>query len=69
VTGYSAGTTTGLDYPTVTYDIVTGVRDWAKRYNGPGNGNDAANAVTASSDPKRAVRDGESVGSTTGEDL
>src|SRR5215475_4965942 len=48
VTGKSAGTTTKQDYATVAYNAATGAQLWAKRYNGPGNGNDFARSVTVS---------------------
>jgi hypothetical protein len=44
VTGSSAGVGTGLDYATIKYD-TNGNRKWVKRYNGPGNKADYANAV------------------------
>ena len=45
VTGYSAGSGTGLsDYATIKYDS-SGQQQWVARYNGPGNGTDQANAI------------------------
>jgi hypothetical protein len=43
VTGMSMGNT-GNDYATVKYNF-SGVQQWAQRYNGPGNGVDAANSI------------------------
>jgi hypothetical protein len=43
VTGMSMGST-GNDYATVKYNF-SGVQQWAQRYNGPGNGDDAANSI------------------------
>ena len=43
VSGYSAGQ--GADYLTVKYD-QDGNQQWVARYNGPGNSNDSANAIT-----------------------
>lgn len=44
VTGQSQGAGTGLDYATIKYDAA-GVQLWSVRYNGPGNGEDAAKAL------------------------
>jgi hypothetical protein len=49
VTGYSAGSTTGVDYATVAYGSA-GELLWGKRYNGPVSGDDFANAIDVSPD-------------------
>lgn len=48
VTGYSTGSGTGVDYSTIKY-LTNGVAAWTNRYNGPGNGFDAATAITVDS--------------------
>ncbi len=45
VTGYSAGEGTLSDYATVKYDN-SGIQEWATRYNGPGNADDYAYAIS-----------------------
>jgi len=55
VTGKSTGSGTGLDYATIKYDVDSGNPLWnsdgdgAMRYNGPGNGDDAATAIEVDS--------------------
>jgi hypothetical protein len=44
VTGYSTNGTTGNDIVTIKYD-VHGNQSWLQRYDGPGHGNDAGNAI------------------------
>jgi hypothetical protein len=44
VTGYSPGTNSGNDIVTIKYGN-NGNQIWVQRYNGPGNGNDAGNAI------------------------
>jgi len=44
VTGYSPGTNLGNDIVTIKYG-PNGNQIWLQRYNGPGNGNDAGNAI------------------------
>jgi DNA-binding beta-propeller fold protein YncE len=46
VTGGSFGKSAGQDYATVAYTAANGTSRWVRRYNGPGNGNDEANAVS-----------------------
>jgi len=44
VTGFSEGSGTGSDYATIKY-LPDGDTAWVRRYNGPGNGGDAAVAI------------------------
>jgi uncharacterized delta-60 repeat protein len=67
VTGYSRGFTGGVsDYTTVQYDS-NGDQKWVRRYNGPGNKSDQANAIAIGSDGAIYVT-GQSVGATSSYD-
>jgi hypothetical protein len=48
VSGASYGSTTSIDYATVAYETSTGAKVWARRYNGPLNSHDEANALGVS---------------------
>lgn len=61
VTGRSQGAGTGYDYTTVAYDF-NGNQLWVARYNGPGNGDDTANAIAVNSNTGKIYVTGTSVG-------
>ena len=67
VTGYSTGSGSGYDYATIEYSSA-GVPLWTNRYNGPGNGDDEANAVAVDRGGNVFVT-GSSLGSRSGNDF
>ena len=69
VTGGLVGTASGLDFGTEALDASTGARLWVRRYNGPGNGDDRAVAVSLSPDGTKVYVTGPSGGSGTGDDF
>ena len=68
VTGDSIGSGSSFDYATIAYWARSGDPLWVKRYNGPGNGIDAARSVLISPDGRIAFITGGSDGIASGRD-
>ena len=51
------------------YDAATGTRDWTRLYNGPGSGDDDAEAVAVSPDSSSVFVTGASPGTSSGLDF
>jgi DNA-binding beta-propeller fold protein YncE len=68
VTGYSSGIGHDFDYGTVAYDVASGAKVWAKRYDGPGNGDDIASDLALSPDGATVYITGQSPGKGTMDD-
>ena len=68
VTGRSWGETTGYDFGTVALETGSGAKLWTTRYNGPGNGDDAASSLVLSQDGREVFVTGSSPGLSTGFD-
>jgi Beta-propeller repeat len=66
VTGESSGQGGPMGYATIKYNSV-GEEQWVVRYNGPGNGNDRANAITVDASENVYVT-GKALGQGTGID-
>jgi hypothetical protein len=68
VTGSSVGSVTiegyDEDYATLAYDATTGARIWTRRYDGPANGSDYAQALSVSPDGSSVFVTGGSEGET-----
>jgi PQQ-like domain len=63
VTGPSEGSASSYDYATIAYGASAGAKLWVRRYNGPANGGDGAQALGVSPDGSKLFVTGGSTGS------
>jgi outer membrane protein assembly factor BamB len=68
VTGFTF-TATAADYKTIAYDASSGQEIWTRRYNGPGNGDDFALALSVAPDGSKVFVTGRSLGIESGADF
>jgi DNA-binding beta-propeller fold protein YncE len=64
VTGGSTSDASGYDYATIAYEVSTGAKQWARRYDSPTGSDDSARALAVSADGTRVFVSGVSISAT-----